>query len=111
MFELRSIVNGRFVFISTGNFAGSRRDEEKSMPKAGLQRLGQGSQIRARSGEGRAGSRHRVLKTETKVVGGWDTWWKVLEGAWVVGTHGSEFWCCMECNGIPLLDRAPRDLV
>ena len=35
---------------------------------------------------------------ETKVVGGRDTWWKVLEGAWVVGTHGSEFRCCMECN-------------
>ena len=68
------------------------------MPKVGLQSLGQGSQIRARSGQGRAGSRHRVPKMETKVVGGRDTRWKVLEGAWVVGTRGSEFQCCMECN-------------
>ena len=68
------------------------------MPKAGLPCLGQGSQIRTRSGGGRAGSRHRVPKTETKVVRGRDTWWKVLEGAWVVGTRGLEFWCCMECN-------------
>ena len=98
IFELGSIVHGRFIFISTGDYAGSRCGEEKSMPEAGLQSLGQGSWIRARSGEGRAGLRHRVLKTETKVVGGQDTWWKVLEGAWVVGTHGSEFRCCMECN-------------
>ena len=38
MFELRSIVHGRFVFISTGNFAGSQHGEEKGMPEAGLQR-------------------------------------------------------------------------
>ena len=31
-------------------------------------------------------------------MGGQDTRWKVLEGAWVVGTHGSEFRCCTECN-------------
>ena len=48
------------------------------MPKMGLQSLGQGSQIRARSGEGQAGSRHGVPKMETKVVGGWDTRWKVF---------------------------------
>ena len=35
---------------------------------------------------------------ETKVVEGWDTRWKVLEGAWAMGTRGSEFWCCTECN-------------
>ena len=35
---------------------------------------------------------------ETKVVEGRDTRWKVLEGAWVVGTHGLEFRCCTECN-------------
>ena len=35
---------------------------------------------------------------ETKVVGGWDTRWKVLERAWVVVMRGSEFWCCMECK-------------
>ena len=68
------------------------------MPKAELRRLGQGSWIRTRSKGGRAGSRHGVPTTETKVVGGRDTQWKVLEGAWVVGTCGSEFWCCTECN-------------
>ena len=82
----------------------------KSMPKMGLQSLSQGSWIRARNGEGRAGSRRGVPKTETKVVKGWDTWRKVLEGAGVVGMRGSEFRCYMECNSIPLLDRAPRDL-
>ena len=55
------------------------------MPEAGLQSLGQGNWIRARSGKGRAGPRHGVPETETKVVGGRDTRWKVLEGAWVVG--------------------------
>ena len=39
-----------------------------------------------------------VPKTETKVAGGRDTRWKVLEGAWIVGTCGLEFWCCTECN-------------
>ena len=38
------------------------------MPEMGLQSLGQGSQIRAWNWEGRAGSRCRVPKTETKVV-------------------------------------------
>ena len=47
---------------------------------------------------GWAGSRCGVLKTETKVVEGRDTWWKVLGGAWVVGTHGLEFRCYTECN-------------
>ena len=98
IFELRSIVHGRFIIISTGNFAGSWRGKEKSMPKAGLRGLGQGSRIRTRSRGGWAGSRHRVLKMETKVVGGRDTQWKVLERAWVMGMRGSEFWYCMECN-------------
>ena len=39
---------------------------------------------------------------ETKVVGGQDTRWKVLEGAWVMGMHGSEFRCCTEYNNIAL---------
>ena len=30
IFELRSIVHGRFVVISTGNFAGSWRGKEKA---------------------------------------------------------------------------------
>ena len=58
IFELGLIVHGRFIFISMGNYAGSWRSEEKSMPEAGLRSLGQGSRIRAQSGEGRAGSRH-----------------------------------------------------
>ena len=49
-------------------------------------------------GGDRAGLRHGVPKTETKAVGGWDTRWKVLEGAWVMGTCGSEFRYCTECN-------------
>ena len=89
IFELRSIVQGRFVFISMGDYTGLRRGEEKSMPDGGLRCLSQGSRIRTRSrGGGWAGLRHGVPKTETKVVGGRDTQWKVLEGAWVVGTCG-----------------------
>ena len=90
IFELGLIVHGRFVFISTGDYTGSRHGKGKSMPETGLRCLGQGSRIRAQSGEGWAGSRHGIPKTETKVVGGQDTRWKVLEGAWVVGMRGSE---------------------
>ena len=111
MFKLGLIVHGRFIYISMGDYAGSRCSEGKSMPKVGLQILSQGSQIRAWSGGGWAGLRHGVPKMETKVVGGWDTRWEVLDGAWVVGMRGLEFRCCMECNSIPLLDRAPQDLV
>ena len=67
--------------------------EGKSKPEMGLQSLGQGSQIRARNGEGRAGSRCGVPKMETKVCGRMGYWWEILERAWVMGTHGSEFWC------------------
>ena len=42
----------------------------KSKPEMGLLSLGQGSQIRARNGEGQTGSRCRVPTTETKVCGG-----------------------------------------
>ena len=48
------------------------------MPKAGLRCLSQGSQIRTQSRGGQEGLRHGVPKIETKVVGGQDTWWKVL---------------------------------
>ena len=41
----------------------------KSKPKMGLQSLGQGSRIRARNGEGRAGLRCGVPKMGTKVWG------------------------------------------
>ena len=101
---------GGWLLYLRGTMQGCRHGKGKSMPKMGLQSLGQGSWIRAQNGEGRAGSRRRVPKTETKVVEGRDTWWKVLEGAWVVGTHGLEFRCYTPCNSIPLLDRAPRDL-
>ena len=78
IFELELIVHGRFIFISTGGYAGLRRGEGKRMPKTGLQSLSQGSRIRAWSREGQAGSRHGVPKMESKVVGGQDTQWKVF---------------------------------
>ena len=90
-------MGGLFLYLR-GTTQGHRRSEGKSMPEMGLQSLGQGSQIRAQNGEGWAGLRCGVLKTETKVVEGRDTWWKVLEGAWVVGTCGLEFRCYTECN-------------
>ena len=37
-----------------------------------------------------------VLEMGTKVVEGRDMQWKVLEGAWVVGMRGLEFWCYTE---------------
>ena len=42
-------------------------------------------------GRVRQGQVYGVLKTELRFVNGWDTWWKVLEQVWVVGTRGS---CC-----------------
>ena len=53
-----------------GTMQGQERGEGKSKPEMGLRSLGQGSQIRARKGKGRAGSRCGVPKTETKVCGG-----------------------------------------
>ena len=70
IFELGLTVHGRLTFISTGGYAGRKRGEGKSMPETGLQSLGQGSQIWAQNGEGWAGSRCGVLKTETKVCEG-----------------------------------------
>ena len=49
---------------------------------------------------------------ETKVVGGRDTWWKVLEGAWVVGTCGLEFRCCnntIQCKNNVIVLRKQSD--
>ena len=77
---------------------GCERGEGKSKPKTGLWSLGQGSQIRARNREGRAGSRCGVPKTETKVCGRAGYVVEDLEWAWVVGTRGSEFQCYTECN-------------
>ena len=48
---------------------GHEHGERKSKPETGLRSLGQGSRIRARNGEGQAGSRCGVPKTETKVCG------------------------------------------
>ena len=49
---------------------GHEHSEGQSKPETGLQSLGQSSRIRAWNREGRAGSRCRVLETETKVCGG-----------------------------------------
>ena len=49
---------------------GHERSEGMSKSETGLQSLGQDSWIRAWNGEGRAGSRCGVPKTETKVCGG-----------------------------------------
>ena len=90
-------MGGSFLYLR-GTTQGCGRGKGKSMPEMGLQSLGQGSWIRAQNGEGRAGSRRGVPKMEAKVVEGWDMWWKVLEGAWVMGMRGSEFRCYTECN-------------
>ena len=79
---------------------GHKRGKGKSKPEMGLQSLGQGSWIRARNGEGRAGSRCRVLKTETKVCGG--TGYAVEEFRSSLGCGDAwirvPVWCYMECN-------------
>ena len=59
---------GGLLLYLWGTTQGCGRGEGKSMPETGLRSLGQGSRIRARNGEGRAGSRRGVPKTETKVV-------------------------------------------
>ena len=45
---------------------------------------------------------------ETKVVEGWDTQWKVLEGAGVMEMRGSEFRCYTECNNPT---ESPKNLI
>ena len=60
-----------FIYL-WGTMQGRGAAREKSLPKVGLRSFGQGSRIRAWSGEGWAGSRHGVPETETKVVGGRD---------------------------------------
>ena len=72
---------------------GCERGEGMSKSETGLQSLGQGSHIRARNREGRAGLRCGVPKMELRFVDGWDMWWKILERVWVVGTCGLEFQC------------------
>ena len=44
-------MGGSFIYL-WGTMQGRERGEGKSMPKMGLQSLGQGSQIRARNREG-----------------------------------------------------------
>ena len=65
-------MGGSFIYL-WGTTQGRGVARERSIPMVGLRSLGQGSQIRARSGEGWAGSRHGVPETGTKVVGGRDT--------------------------------------
>ena len=79
---------------------GRKHGEGKSKPEMGLQSLSQGSWIRAWNGEGRAGSRCGVLKTETKVCGGTGYAVEVFRtsldhgDAWI----GVPVRCYMECN-------------
>ena len=60
---------GGLLLYLWGTTQGHERGEGKSKPNMGLQSLGQGSWLRARNGEGQAGSRCGVLKMETKVCG------------------------------------------
>ena len=82
---------------------GRKCGEGKSKPEMGLQSLGQGSRIRARNGEGWAGSRCGVLKMETKVCGG--TGYAVEDFRTSLGR--GEAWigvlvqCYTECNTLP----------
>ena len=61
-------MGGSLLYLR-GSTQGRERGEGKSKPETGLQSLGQGSRIRAQNGEGWAGSRCGVPKTETKVCG------------------------------------------
>ena len=70
---------GGLLLYLWGGVQGCKRSEGKSIPETGLRSLGQGSWIRSRNGEGQVGLRCGVPKTETKVVEGWDTRWKILE--------------------------------
>ena len=62
-------MGGSLLYLR-GTTQGRGHGKGKSMPEMGLRSLSLGSQIRARNGEGRAGSRCGVPKTETKVVKG-----------------------------------------
>ena len=87
----------------------------KSKPEMGLRSLGQGSQIGAWNGEGWAGSRCRVPKTETKVCGGMGYAVKDFRmsldcgDAWI----GVPVWCYTECNIVTLsmMFHEGRDLI
>ena len=61
-------MGGSLLYLR-GTTQGREHGKGKCKPETGLQSLGQGSRIRARNGEGQAGSRCGVLKTETKVCG------------------------------------------
>ena len=79
---------------------GHERGKGMSKSKTGLRSLSQGSWIRAWNGEGRAGSRCRVLKTETKVCEGMGyavEYFRTSSGrgdAWI----GVPVRCYTECN-------------
>ena len=68
---------------------GREHGEGMGKSETGLRSLGQGSQIRVWNGEGQAGSSTWSSKNGTKVVGGRDTRWKILEG---LGSWGHEGW-------------------
>ena len=80
--------------------------EGMSKSKMGLRSLGQGSRIRARNREGRAGSSMQSSKNGTKVCG----WMGYAVEDLRISSGREDVWigvlvrCYMECNSIPLLD-------
>ena len=79
---------------------GHEHGEGRSKSETGLQSPSKGSQIRAWNGEGRAGSRCGVLKTETKVCGGMGY---AVEDFRTSSDHGNAWIgvpmrCYTECN-------------
>ena len=82
---------------------GRKRSEGKSKPETGLRSLSQGSRIRARNREGRAGSRCGVPKMEIKVCGGMG----YMVGDFRTSLGRGDAWigvpvrCYTECNRLP----------
>ena len=70
-------MGGSLLYLR-GAMQGRERSEGKSIPEMGLQSLGQGSWIRARNGEGRAGPNNvEFQKRELRFVEGQDTWGRI----------------------------------
>ena len=83
-----------------GTMQGHEHGKGRGKPEMGLQSLGQGSRIRARNKEGRAGLRCGVPKTETKVCGG--AGYGVEDFRMILGRGdaciGVSVQCYTECN-------------
>ena len=99
---------GGLLLYLRGTTQGCEHSEGKSKPEMGLQTLSQGSQIRAQNGEGWAGSRCGVPKTETKVCGG--AGYTVEDFRMSLGCGdvwiGDPVWYYMECNTKSILSVA-----